>query len=206
VLLVIMANILRNSEGVEDLSLKKQIYSDILQNTMTFILLYQFVMVEYYGRHDTLPPHIPKDYNLKVFLRNIPFHVQMGMSEHLATLKLSNVVLAKINSDNLGKSLTGSEIERFLSVFLYADFQGDDYPKHLRKFVKSVKNNAVMDYSLFKLWNYTYTRGKSGSTNEEIFLDIISLLKIKTESLPKRMRDSVLRALRDQSKGKKLTD
>jgi predicted phosphodiesterase/GTPase SAR1 family protein len=206
VMLVIMANILRNSEGVEDLALKKQIYSDILQNTMTFILLYQFVMVEYYSHYESLPPNIPKDYNLKAFLRNIPFHVQMGMSEHLASLKLSNVVLAKINSDNLGKSLTGSEIERFLSVFLYADFQGDDYPKHLRKFVKSVKNNAVMDYSLFKLWNYTYTRGKSGSSNEEIFLDIISLLKIKTESLPKRMRDSVIRALRDQSKGKKLTD
>jgi len=205
VLLVIMANALRNSEGVEDLKLKKNAYDDIVKNTMTFILLYQFVMVEYYKRYKSLPPNIPKEYNLVEFLRNIPLHVQLGMSEHLATMKLSKVVLAKINEDNFGKSITGTDIEKFLSVFLYADFQGQDYPKHLRKFVKSVKNNAVMDYSLYKLWNYTYTRGKAGSTNEEIFLDILSRLKIKTESLPRRMRDTVLRSLRDKNKDAKLT-
>ncbi len=205
ILLVIMANALRNSEGVEDLHLKKAIYNDIVKNTMTFILLYQFVMVEYYKHYNSLPPNIPKEYNLKAFLKNIPFHVQLGMSGHLATIKLSNVVLAKINTDSAGKSITGTDIEKFLSVFLYSDFQGYDYPKHLRKFVKTVKNNAVMDYSLYKLWNYTHTRGKAGSTNEEIFLDILSLLKIKTENLPKRMRDKVLRALRDKNIDNRLT-
>lgn len=195
-LLVIMANVLRNSEGVEDLRLKKAIYEDIIRNTMVFILLYQFYIVEYFNKYKSLPPHIPKDYNLKALLRNVPVHVQLGMSNHLATAKLAKVVLAKITNDNLGKSITGSEIEKFLSVFLYADFQGQDYPKYLRKFIRAVKNNAVMDYSLYKLWNYSYTRGKAGSTNEEIFIDLLSLLKIKTENLPKRMRDSVIRLLK----------
>jgi hypothetical protein len=63
-----------------------------------------------------------------------------------------------------------------------------------------------MDYSLYKLWNYTYTRGKAGSTNEEIFLDLLSLLKIKTESLPRRMRDTVLRALRDKNQDDKISE
>jgi hypothetical protein len=205
-LLVIMANVLRNSEGVEDLQLKKATYDEIVKNTMTFILLYQFVIVDYYKLHKSLPPNIPKEYNLKAFLRNIPLHVQLGMSGHLATTKLSKIVLAKINEDNSGKSITGTDIEKFLSVFLYADFQGHDYPKYLRKFVKSIKNNAVMDYSLYKLWNYTYTRGKEGSTNEEIFLDLLSLLKIKTESLPRRMRDTVLRALRDKNQDDKISE
>lgn len=206
VLLVIMANALRNSEGVEDLRLKKTTYNDIVKNTMTFTLLYQFVIVEYYKQYKSLPSNIPKEYNLKAFLRNIPLHVQLGMSGHLSTIKLSKVVLAKINGDNEGKSITGTDIEKFLSVFLYADFQGQDYPKFLRKFIKSVKNNAVMDYSLYKLWNYTYTRGKAGSTNEEIFLDLLSLLKIKTESLPRRMRDTVLRALRDKNQDDKISE
>lgn len=204
-LLVIMANVLRNSEGVEDLLLKKKTYDDIIKNTMTFILLYQFVMVEYYKKYKSLPPNIPKEYNLKAFLRNIPLHVQLGMSGHLATIKLSKVVVAKINEDNAGKSITGTDMEKFLSVFLYSDFHGQDYPKFLRKFIRAVKNNAVMDYSLYKLWHYTYTRGKSGSTNEEIFLDLLSILKIKTESLPRRMRDAVLRALKDKNQDDKLT-
>lgn len=204
-LLVIMANALRNSEGVEDLKLKKAIYQDIIRNTMTFILLYQFAIVDYYNKNKFLPPNIPKEYNLKSFLRNIPLHVQLGMSAHLSTIKISKIVLAKINEDNIGKSLTGTDMEKFLSVFLYADFQGQDYPKYLRKFINSVKNNAVMDYSLYKLWNYTYTRGKAGSTNEEIFIDLLSILKIKTESLPRRIRDSVIRALRDKNKDDKIT-
>ena len=199
-ILVIMANVLRNSEGVEDLQLKKDTYEDIIKNTMIFILLYQFVMIEYYKKHQTLPSNIPKDYDLKSFLRNIPLHVQLGMAEQLSTVKIAPIVLSKILNDNDGKSITGTDIEKFLSVFLYADIQGHEYTKYLRKFVKVVKNNAVMDYSLYKLWNYSYTRGKAGSTNEEIFLDILSLLKIKTESLPLRMRDAVLRALKNQNK------
>jgi hypothetical protein len=127
------------------------------------------------------------------------------MSGHLATIKLSKVVATKINEDNSGKSITGTDMERFLSVFLYSDFHGQDYPKFLRKFIRSVKNNAVMDYSLYKLWHYTYTRGKAGSTNEEIFLDLLSILKIKTENLPRRMRDAVLRALRDKNQDDKIS-
>lgn len=199
ILLVIMANALRNSEGVEDLQLKKTIYEAIINDTMIFILLYQFVMVEYYKKHKSLPPSIPKEYDLIAFLRNIPLHVQLGMSGHLATIKIAKIVLSKIIDDNNGKSITGSDIEKFLSVFLYSDFQGQDYPKYLRKFIKAVKNNAVMDYSLYKLWNYSFTRGKAGSSNEEMFLDLLSLLKIKTESLPLRMRDAVLRMLRDKN-------
>lgn len=205
ILLVIMANALRNSEGVEDLQLKKIIYEDIIKDTMIFILLYQFVMVEYYKEYKSLPPNIPKDYNLAAFLRNIPLHVQLGLSEHLSTIKIAKIVLAKITDDNNGKSITGTDIEKFLSVFLYSDFQGQDYPKYLRKFIKTVKNNAVMDYSLYKLWNYSFTRGKAGSTNEEIFLDLLSLLKIKTESLPLRMRDAVLRVLRDKNQDDRTT-
>ena len=203
--LVIMANALRNSEGVEDLRLKKEIYEDIIKNTMIFILLYQFVMIEYYKKYQSLPPNVPKEYNLKLFLRNIPLHVQLGMSGHLATIKLAPIILNKITNDNNGKSITGTDIEKFLSVYLYSDIQGQDYPKYLRKFIKAVKNNAVMDYSLYKLWHYSFTRGRAGSSNEEVFFDLLSLLKIKTESLPLRMRDAIIRALRDKNQDDNLT-
>ncbi len=204
-LLVIMSNTLRNAEGVEDLKLKKEIYEDIIKNTMNFILLYQYVMMEYYKNYHSLPPNIPKEYNFKLFLRNIPFHVQLGMSEHLATIKIAPIVLNKINNDNSGKSITGTDIEKFLSVFLYSDIQGQFYEKYIRKLIKVVKNNAVMDYILYKLWHYSFTRAKSGSSNEEVFLDLLSLLKIKTENLPLRMRDTILRALREKNKDNRLT-
>ena len=199
-LIVIMSNALRNLEGVEDLKLKKTIYEDIINNTLIFILLYQFVIVEYYKRFNSLPPNVPKDYNLSLLLRNIPFHVQLGMSSHLATIKLAPIILDKIIRDNKGNSITGTDIEKFLSVFLYSDIQGQDYPKYLNKFIKAVKNNAVMDYTFYKLWNYSFTRAKPGSTNEETFLNLLATLKLKTEDLPKKLKDKVLRVLRKDRK------
>lgn len=198
-LLVIMSNVLRNSEGVEDLKLKKNTYDEIIANTLVFIILYQSAVIEYVRKHQSLPLNIPKDYNLQSFLRNIPFHVQLGMSGHLGTIKLAPVVLSKIEKDFKGHSITGTEMERFLSVFLYADIQGHDYPKQLKRFVKSIRNHAIMDYSLFKLTHYLFTRGKPGTANEKVFLDIIATLKLRTESLPKRMKDSVLKMLKQKN-------
>jgi len=205
-ILVLIAKVFRNSEGVEDLSLKKEIYEEIVKDSLIFILLYQFVMIEYYRKYKTLPPNVPKEYDLATFLRNIPLHVQLGMSSHLASVKIAPIVLNKIMKDNDKESITGTDIEKFLSVFLYSDIQGQNYPKYLRKFVKSVKNNAVMDYCLYKLWNYSFTRGKPGSSNEEIFLDLLSTLKLKTESLPKRMRDEVLRILKTKNQEDNITE
>jgi hypothetical protein len=198
-ILVMMANVLRNSEGVEDLKLKRKAYEDIIKNTLIFILLYQYVVTNYYNHYQELPPNVPKDYDLKTFLRNIPFHVQLGMANHLGSIKLAPVILNKIKNDNLGKSVTDTDIEKFLSVFFYSDIQGNGYQKHLKTFIKSVKNNAVMDYCLFKLMHYYYTRSKQDSSNDQVFLDLLSTLKIRNEGLPKRMRDSIMKAI---SKGR----
>lgn len=205
VILVIMAKTLRNLEGVEDLHLKKVVYEDIIKNTMIFILLYQYAILAYFIKYKSLPPNVPKDYNLKLLLRNIPLHIQLGMSGHLASNKIAPVILDKIMNDINGKSITGTDIEKFLSIFLYSDIQGSDYPKYLRRFIKTVKNNAVMDYTMYKLWNYLFTRSKVGSLNEKVFLDLLSLLKIKTENLPLRMRDKVLRALKEKNQDNRLT-
>ena len=92
-------------------------------------------------------------------------------------------------------SKSTTDIEKFLSVFLYSDIKGQNYPKYLKIFVKAVKNNVVMDYCLYKLTQYLFVRSKAGSENEKIFLDILSTLKIKTEGLPKRMKDKIIKAL-----------
>lgn len=198
-MLVLMSNVLRNLEGVEDLKLKMKAYDDVIKNTLIFILLYQYVVTEYYNQFQELPPNVPKDYDLNTYLKNIPFHIQLGMTNHLGSTKLAPVILNKIKHDNLDKTFTGTDMEKFLSVFLYADIQGQDYHKHLKNFIKKVKNNAVMDYCLYKLMHYYYTRSKLDSSNDQVFLDLLSTLKIRTERLPKRWRDTIMKAI---SKGR----
>ena len=97
-------------------------------------------------------------------------------------------------------SNTNSEIEKYLSVALYSDIQGEKFDKHLKKMVKSANTTPVQNYLLFKLTDYLYKRSKEGSENEEMYLDLISDLKIKCQKLPKRLKGQIIKNLIDNKK------
>ncbi|GAG38567.1 unnamed protein product, partial [marine sediment metagenome] len=46
---------------------------------------------------------------------------------------------------------------------------------------------------------------KPGSSNEEVFIDLLAILKMKTERLPAKMKDKILRALKDKNRNDNLT-
>jgi hypothetical protein len=154
-----------------------------------------------------LPSSIPANINLEYLLRNIPFNIQNAMNKHLGTSKLGPVILEKINNDELGKSITKSDIENYLSVALYSDIEGKDYSKQLKSLVKRVKNNIVRDYLFYKITYYYYRRTKPGSSKEAVYLDLLAELRIRSQKLPKRMKERVIKNLEDGKKrflGKKI--
>lgn len=199
-LLLIMCNVLRNSEGIEDLQLKNDAYRSIIKYNLAYSILYSQVVIRYVLEHKKLPPSIPAFITLKEILNNFPYHIQYSLYTHLGTSKLSNIVLSKINEDKHGKSVTKSEIEAFLSVGIYSDIQGPNFDKELRLFVKSVKKLPVQNYLLYKLMKYFYKRTKAGSPTEELYLDLIADLKIRTQKLPKRVKQSIIKSFNDRKK------
>lgn len=196
-MLLIMCNTLRNSEGIETLELKKQAYNDIIKHNITYSIFYTQLLIRYILEHKRLPPSVPQNISLDVLLKNIPFHIQHSLNEHLGTKKLSNVILSKMNEDS-GKGNKKNEIEKYLSVTLYSDIYGDGFSDHLKKFIKSVNSNLVQDYLLFKLTDYLYKRSKPNSTNEDMYLDLISDLQIRSQKLPKRLKESIIKDLKDK--------
>jgi hypothetical protein len=48
---------------------------------------------------------------------------------------------------------------------------------------------------LFKLSEYLYKRSKEGSDNELLYLDLIADLKIRTQKLPKRLKEQIKKGL-----------
>lgn len=190
-MMLIMCNVLRNSEGLEDLELKNNAYNDIIKHNITYSILYTQVVIRYVVENHKLPPSISQNISLEDILKNVPFHIQYSLHTHLGTQKLSSVILDKMKLDNKGVSNTNSEIEKFLSIALYSDIQGQNFDVYLRKFVKSVNSVPVQNYLLYKLIEYLFKRSKEGSENEELYLDLIADLQIRSQKLPKRLKEKI---------------
>ena len=194
-MLILMSNVLRNSEGVENKMLKKNVYSSIIKYSLDWTIIYREYLVFYYMKNKKLPPPFNKIKNFEYVLKFTPFHTQWGMKRHLGTQKLAPIILEKIQADEQNKSI--SNMESYMSVALYADIQGRDYPKYLKNLIKGLKNNIVRDYVYAKLINYYYKRTRQGSPNELIYIDLLAELKIRSQKGFKRMRDGIMKAIED---------
>ena len=72
----------------------------------------------------------------------------------MGTFKLTDVIDEKIQEDY--KSVLVSEMEQFLSVFLYIDLKGKNWAMELNRFVNSFKKAYIADACFFKLSSYYY--------------------------------------------------
>lgn len=118
------------------------------------------------------------------------------MHNQLGTYKLSPIVLDKINRDRIERK---SEIESFFSVTLYSDIQGKNFPKTLKSFVKRIdKKKITIDYLFRKVIDYYYSRTKVGSANEAMYLELLSYIKMKHESLPNKVKKQLKNAFQDK--------
>lgn len=197
-MMLIMCNVLKNSEGIEDLQLKRDAYNDIIKHNITYAILYTQVLIRYVVENKKLPPSIPQNISLEDLLKNTPFHMQRALNNHLGTKKLDMVILHKMKRDSLGESFTKTDIEKFISVALYSDIYGNDFDKYLRKFIKSVDTVPTQNYLLFKLTEYLYRRSKPDSDNEDLYLDLISDLQIRSQKLPKRVKERIIKDYKER--------
>jgi hypothetical protein len=194
-LLVMMANVLRNSEGVENRTLKQKAYNAQIKYSLIWTILYREYLLDYVYKNKSIPPSIPSVTHLVFLLKNLPLAVQGGLHVHAGTPKLAPIILEKLKDDLVSKSI--SDIETFLSVFLYADIEGNDFPKYLKALVKSTGRNIVRDYAFMKIQDYYYRRTRPDSPNEKVYLDLLTELKIRTKKIPHQLRDRVIKAIED---------
>lgn len=188
-LIVIMCNVLRNSEGVENIELKKEIYNSIIRHTVAWSVWFKELIVRYVMEHKKLPPFMPENSNVDFVLKFIPFCIQNGIQNHIGTYKLTTVMLSKIYSESENKTV--SDIEKYFSISLFWDNYGANFDRQIDKFIKRVGNNIVQDYLLVRLLEDFYRKTKSNSNEEEVYLELITQLKLKHDKLPKRLYDQV---------------
>lgn len=197
-LIVLLSKVLRNLDGVEDLSIKQNVYNAIVRNSLIYTIMYKEALVTYANNNGgDLPPQYSNVRNVVTFFRYMPFAIQLTLNEQMGTTKLCSVFLNKLNQDYKEKV---SDIEKFISLAMLWDTANFGYVDHMKQFIKTVGKNSAMDYVYAKLLYNYYYQTKEGSKEEEMYEDLIIRLKVRKFKLGFMHKD----ALRNELKNSKM--
>lgn len=197
-ILKLASSVLKNSEDVDDFDVKKKAYSNTLIGSMSFLIQYREALLMYYLEHKKQPDHFPKNMNFKMYIRMLPLIHQVVLFNWLGSQKLLPVIVDKMEKDK--KESVISEYEKFLSVFLYGDIKGLNYPEVVEKFIKGADKNYIKDLSFLKLMSYFHLR-KNTKDLDKKYLDLMSEIKVDLGQMSKKDKGKFIQ---NQEKGKRV--
>lgn len=170
---IIAANVLRNSEWIEEDELKYSSFTQVLSASFKFLCLYKIAFIsEIKEKFDDFSPEKQKE--IYMYLTFLPLAHESLLKQSLGTAKLNQVT--KNHIDFLNKNEC-SQLEKFCSVFLYSDFKGRNYLSEIKSFIKGIKQNYIKDLCFFKLYEYYLLRANSSKEENDI-LNILADLRI----------------------------
>lgn len=175
--------VLKNSEDVDDFDVKLQAYEKVLLSSISFLMAYRDNQIDYYLEFRETPQNLPKNIDFSLLIKIMPLMHQVIMYDWLGSPKLRPVIIQKMQNDKL--KLNISEYEKFLSVYMYADIKGTDYPKVIENFVKSSANKYIKDLSYLKIMSYYHLRSKDPEL-DEFYLKLMSEIKADLGQIPQR--------------------
>lgn len=173
-ILKLAAIVLKNSEEIDDISLRESSYKNLLKNSISFLVFYKASLLSYYDSNKETPKSLPQNIDFKLFLRLLPLMHQVLLYDWMGSLKMSGIIKDKIQQDRANPDV--SELEKFLSVFIYSDIKATNYPQEIKKYLKGIKSNYIKDTCFFKLITYYFLRSKDKST-DMFYLELLSDVK-----------------------------
>lgn len=198
-ILKLASSVLKNSEDIDDFEVKKRAFNNTLLSSISFLIKYRDALLHYYIKYKKEPEHFPKNINFHLFIRVLPMIHQVMMYDWLGTPKLKPVILDKIEKDKT--ALDVSEYEKFISIFLYSDIKGIDYPKMIETFIKASKYNYVKDLSLMKILSYFHLR-RNPKDLDQFYLKLMANIREELGHLHKSQKSEFIRKLEDDKNKK----
>ncbi|WP_042248967.1 STAND family AAA ATPase [Jejuia pallidilutea] len=195
--LKLACNVLKNSEDVDDFEAKKIAYQNTLISSISFLMQYRDALITHYIKFKKQPDHFPKNIDFHIFIKIIPLIHQVVIYNWLGTQKLRPVITDKIEKDKT--TINISDFERFLSVFIYSDIKGSDYPQKIEQFVKSTKYNYLKDLSYLKIMSYYHLR-KNDKELDKFYLKLLADIKQGIGQLDKHSKSRFIKNLENDKK------
>lgn len=180
-LIVMIGKALRNLDSVENIELKQKAYNLLVRNTIIFAVIMKDSLASYANSHSgELPPSIHYVTNVEAFFRYMPFALQWNLNEIMGTSKLETVFARKLALDYRNNH---SDVEKYFSLAMLWDNTGIQHAKEMKKMIKEVKRNSVLDYLYFKIrYHYDY-KTATGSPDEDLYLEMLLRLTRKKKAL-----------------------
>ncbi len=196
-ILKLACSVLKNSEDVDDFDAKKIAYQNTLISSISFLMQYRDSLILHYYKYQKQPDHFPKNIDFHFFIKIIPLVHQVVIYNWLGTQKLRPVILDKINKDK--GTLNISEFEKFLSVFIYGDVKGGDYPDIIETFIKQTKNNYIKDLSFLKIMSYFHLRN-NGKELDTRYKKLMADIRQDLGQLNKQQKSQFIQNLEDDKR------
>jgi len=196
-ILQLACSVLKNSEDVDDFDAKKIAYQNTLVSSISFLMQYRDSLILHYYKYQKQPDHFPKNIDFHFFIKIIPLVHQVVIYNWLGTQKLRPVILDKINKDKLALNI--SEFEKFLSIFIYGDVKGGDYPDIIEVFVKQTKNNYIKDLSFLKIMSYFHLRN-NGKELDTRYKKLMADIRQDLGKLNKLQKSQYIQNLEDDKR------
>lgn len=181
-LISLLADSLKNLDGIEDIQLKERVYETIIRDSIIFTVVTKEALANYANKNKgRLPLAFADVKNVPFFFRFMPLAFQEYLSTLLGTTKLTAVFKKKFNTD---MNRDCSDIERFLSVGILWDCVHLGCSEEMKRLIKKVKNNVTKDYILVKMVEHYNNKVISGSEEEKQYIKLFAALEAKDKFLP----------------------
>ena len=158
---------------------------------------YRDALIRYFVKYKKKPEVLPKNIDFHLFIQVMPLFHQIVIYEWMGSQKLRPVILERINNDK--QTLNISEFEKALSIFIYSDIKGANYPEIVRDFVKSTSFTYLKDLSFLKVLSYFHLRNNSKEL-DEMYLKTLSEIREDLGRLQKNRKDQFKKQLMEQKK------
>ncbi|PEN06683.1 hypothetical protein CRI93_08550 [Longimonas halophila] len=187
--LFLAAEVLKNTEETDQSRLKSKAYSNVIQCALAYTVLYKLALSKYLDEEgDSLPEEFREV--AQMMTDYAPIVVQVSLHESMGTKKLNGVF-----KNDFKPVLDGNEeatdLQLFLSVFLYAENKGNRYFKYIEDFIYHMSSKYTEDLVFFKLLTYLYLRSRSKDLDNTI-LDLMAEVFVKAKDLPASHKGKII--------------
>ena len=190
------AKVLRNTEETEEGNLKYDSFCMILKSSLIFLCIYKILLITNIKKRQNTINENKKD-ETEIFIRFLPIIHESLLFDTLSSAKLD--VVFKEHIDEIINKTTVSDLEKLVTVFLFADGKGKNYIKYLKKLLNGVNKKYTYDMLFFKILSYYYLRSDSidkDNEYENMLADIIML----SRDIPKKNKSKIIQFYKSKRK------
>jgi len=194
-LLKLAAVVLKNSEEIDDIGIKKLAYDTIILSSQSYLLFSKISLLEYFYENRKVPTSFPKNINFRLFIKVLPLIHQVMLTDWIGTPKLGIAIDQLLNEYNQSANI--SDYEKFISIFIYSDVRSSNYTSLLKSVTKVFDKNYILDLCFLKLLTYYHMRSKD-KTSDEFYLNLLADIKVKMGHMSKQQKSKFMIKLRNE--------